>query len=329
MLLALALLQAAPVPGELRTFSDWTVGCDNGRVCQAVALLPEDGADGATLAVARGPEENASPRIWVTARVEGVPSPAALRIDGRSFPLRLDPVSQELRVADADGAARLLGQATRIEAVVEEGGRVALPISARGSAAALLFMDEAQRRVGTSSALVRRGPAATVPPPPALPVVTVPRTPRTPPKRLTTARVRQLLGRDATACEYAQSLNIEAFRLDARTSLVLASHPCGNGAYNLFSSAFTVDERGRARPADFDVGGGMGEGDDALVNADWDATARRLSTFARGRGLGDCGTIQRYAWDGRRFRLVAQEVMGECRGSTDYITTFRARVVER
>ena len=41
MLFAL-LIAAAPSPGELRTFNDWTVGCDNGRACQAVALLERE-----------------------------------------------------------------------------------------------------------------------------------------------------------------------------------------------------------------------------------------------------------------------------------------------
>ena len=41
LLLALAATVAAPQPGELKTFKDWTVGCDNGRACQAVGLLPD------------------------------------------------------------------------------------------------------------------------------------------------------------------------------------------------------------------------------------------------------------------------------------------------
>lgn len=326
MLLTALLLQATPVPAELKTFGDWTVGCDNGRACQAVALLPEDGGDGAILALQRGPEADAIPRIWVTVRAEGSPSPVALVIDGRSFPLRLDPQSEELRVADAAGAARALGGATRIEAVVEEGGRRSVPVSARGSAAALLHIDEQQRRLGTTTALVRRGTASVVPSAPALPVITVPPVSAKAPRKLSDARVGQLLGRNATVCEYAQGMDVIAARLDARTSLVLASHPCGNGAYNLMGSAFLVDERGRARRATYDVGAGMdGVNGEILVNAGWDPETRQLSTFAKGRGLGDCGTGNSYAWDGARFRLIEQIAMGECRGSTDYITTWRAR----
>jgi hypothetical protein len=325
VILALFLAAVAPQPGELRTFADWTVGCDNGRACQAVALLPEDGSDGATLTIARGPEANAMPVIWVTVRVEGAQSPATLVIDGRSFPLALDRQSETLRVRDGLAAARLLGQATSILAV-GPGGDGRIPVSARGSAAALLYMDEQQRRLGTTSALVRRGPEARVPPPPALPVVTIPAVPKRAPRTVPDARVRQLLGRDATECEYAQKMFVEEARLDARHSLVLASHPCGNGAYNLSYSAFIIDERGRAAPARFDDARPGVDGFDTLVNAGWDEGARRLGTFAKGRGLDDCGVGQDYAWDGRMFRLVEQNQMGECRGSTDYITTWRAEV---
>jgi hypothetical protein len=186
-------------------------------------------------------------------------------------------------------------------------------------------MDERQQRIGTASALVRGGAAAQVLPPPALPVVRQPAVARKSARTLSPARVRQLLGREATVCEYAQDLSIDSARLDARHSLVLASHPCGNGAYNFMYSAWIVDEAGRARPAPFDYGGSAS--DNALVNAGWNPKMRQLSAFSKGRGLGDCGSGQHWAWDGARFRLVHEEAMGECRGSTDYITTWRAEVV--
>jgi hypothetical protein len=49
----------------------------------------------------------------------------------------------------------------------------------------------------------------------------------------------------------------------------------------------------------------------------------------KGRGIGDCGGSQHYVWDGTEFRLVAVEEMGECRGVVDFISVWRARVVER
>jgi hypothetical protein len=138
----------------------------------------------------------------------------------------------------------------------------------------------------------------------------------------------KLIGPDNATCDHASgSVKPRAVRLDARTSLALVEHPCGNGAYNLFTSVYLVSETGKVRPAEFDVSVGFSETrDNQLVNGDWDGIKRRLSDFARARGLGDCGGRGEYVWDGIRFRLVHQEVMGECRGSVDYITTWRAAV---
>lgn len=330
MIEALAFLAAAaaPRPGELRTFRDWIVGCDNGRVCQAVALLPEDGADGATLTVRRGPEAAATPVVWVTVRAEGMESPETLEIDGRRFPLVLDRETETPRVGDGAGAARMLGQATRIAALGPGGaGRVA--VSTQGSAAALLYMDEQQRRLGTTSALVRRGPATQVPPPPALPTVrAAPGSPKRP-ARLSRQAIRAARGDQACAPgDPMQDRAPDYHRLDARHTLALVPLTCASGAYNFVSLALIVDDRGRARPALFDFGWGSAQErpDHHVWLADWDSRDRRLQTFFKGRGLGDCGNGESYAWDGARFRLVERSVMGECRGSTDYITTWRSKV---
>ena len=166
-----------------------------------------------------------------------------------------------------------------------------------------------------------------VAPPPPLPVVAVPPTDARPPRTLSVARATQLIGPDNAKCDYATGkVEPEAYRLDARTSLVPVAHPCGNGAYNYYSSAFLIDEIGRVRPAKFDTdkpnpkdGENMG-----LVNSGYNPKTRRLGSFMKGRGLGDCGAGQEFVWDGTRFRLVEQTVMGECRGSVDYIRTWRA-----
>jgi hypothetical protein len=318
---------AAPQPAALKTFQDWTVGCDNGRACQAVGLMPEADYESATMAVRRGPEPGSVPEIWIN---PGDAKPAVAMVDGKSFALNEATDAQDAPLlAPRDGPAflRALAAAKDVN-LVDQAGKRLVALSPRGASAAMLFMDEQQRRIGTVTALVRIGPKppATVPPPPALPEIRQPPVSSKPARTLGAARVRQMLGRETTSCEYAQELSIEGGRLDAGHSLVLASHPCGNGAYNFFSSAWVIDERGRASPAQLDAGGGLGEDDDLLVNAGWDAKTRRLTTFGKGRGLGDCGSGQEYAWDGGRFRLIHEESMGECRGSTDYITTWRATV---
>lgn len=105
--------------------------------------------------------------------------------------------------------------------------------------------------------------------------------------------------------------------------------PCGAGAYNSWSTPFIIAD-GRTEMAEFDIDAtGMNPDSDVpqLVNAAFDDGV--LSTFSKGRGLGDCGVSQTFAWDGARFRLTSQAEMGECRGNPNWITTWRARVTRR
>lgn len=84
VLLALAAATAAPQPGELKTFRDWIVGCDNGRACMAVALVPEseDGDNYLMLVIERGPEAQARAMLSWSAP-DGPPRRSTLTIDGK------------------------------------------------------------------------------------------------------------------------------------------------------------------------------------------------------------------------------------------------------
>jgi hypothetical protein len=190
----------------------------------------------------------------------------------------------------------------------------------------MLYMDDRQKRIGTTSALVRKGAAAAVPPAPALPVVLLPAVGPAAPRALSKADAAKQLG--DISCDYErEALEPEAIRLDGAYSLSLVMQPCGNGAYNYFGIALLVDEKGKAITASFDSSPGMSPGDmQTLVNPSWNEKTRLLETYAKGRGLGDCGTMSSFAWDGGRFRLVEQSEMSQCRGSVDYITTWRADV---
>jgi hypothetical protein len=186
-------------------------------------------------------------------------------------------------------------------------------------------MDEQQKRVGTVTALVAKGskPASAVPAPPALPAVSVPAPSAKPPKLLSAAQLRKL--RAPCAKEKDPDL-VSHHRLDPSNSLALVTLVCVSGAYNMVTEALIVPDNGPPRPAVFEWRG-SGE-EETLFNVEWDEQSRRLETYFKGRGIGDCGSTQSYAWDGRRFRLVEASHMGECRGAREFIRTFEARVVE-
>lgn len=48
-----------------------------------------------------------------------------------------------------------------------------------------------------------------------------------------------------------------------------------------------------------------------------------LTTYAKGRGIGNCGTAERFVWDRTMYRLIKWREMNCCRGSP-YRTPFIA-----
>lgn len=329
---AAAVPQPAPQPGPLKTYGDWTVGCDNGRACQAVALVPgaSDRAAYLLLVIERDGAPAAAPSLRVP--LDAVPRGATvtLRIDGAAVAQLVSPGGDGGLVLPFDRKLyAALGQGKRVT-LDNAAGKTLRSASLTGAAAALLYIDDQQHRLGTRDALIRTGPGpsnSTAGPPP-LPVIVQPPAGTKAPRTLSVKDATRLIGPDNARCDNASGpVQPEAVRLDAVHSLVLVSHPCGNGAYNAFTSAFVLGEKSSPTPAQFDAPIGMAQGlGNILTNARWDPSTRRLTERVKGRGLGDCGSASDFAWDGTRFRLARQTAMGECRGSIDYITTWRARM---
>ena len=331
-MLLIALLAAAasaPQPSEVRTFQDWTVACDNGLRCEAIALLPAEAESEAwtTLNLRRG--SGAGERPVVTFQgIEG--RPTALLVDGRALPASFSDDDDGFTLHGDEGALlQALRSARTLEVRGADGaslGRVSLA----GASAAMLYMDEKQRRVGTVTALVRPGPrpASAMPSPPSLPQVRRAPAPTDQPPAIGNARVAGLRRQfHCTLNEVGGPDEFEATQIETGKTLILLA--CGSGAYNLTSIPLIAQSRGGrivAAIAPFDSQWGLTseERRPTLINASWDPERRLLQEYSKARGLGDCGTRSDYAWDGARFRLVYQEEMEECRGSLAYLTTWRA-----
>jgi hypothetical protein len=296
-----------------------------------VALVPEERWEGAvTMSVRRGPEATAPVviRFYPSDEVKAT----RLRAYGQPLPVKLTETDEGLEAAaeDMGGLLSVIRGADKLELLGAEGAVVGT-VSLAGSSAALLYMDEQQKRLGTETALVRPGtrPAAAVPPPPLLPVVRMAPAPRGAPIKLGNARLKAI--RLKAGCgidEVGGPIEEEIYQLSPGKALLMLS--CGSGAYNVSYVPHLLTVQGKtvkAVYAPFDVTPEWwDDGKPVLVNAEWDVEHRTLGAFSKGRGLGDCGETRSYAWDGARFRLVEQAEMHECRGSTDYITTWRSDV---
>jgi hypothetical protein len=328
VILILAAAAASPQVADLKTFKDWIVGCDNGLLCQASAMMPESDVS-VTLTVRRGPEGDAVPEVWLRSIDQ---DPVELSADGKKLGLHLKKNEDEAFVVAPADAVRLLDavrSAKEVEALGKDGKSIG-KVLVDGASAVLLYMDEQQHRIGTVGALVRRGDKAnsSVPQPPPLPVrYSVKGSPK-PAAKLTAAFVARVRKDNDCADEKDPNL-VDQQRLDATHSFAMVTLLCQSGAYNYISDNYVIADGGAPQPAKFDDDDPNEDGGDLHYNLNWDPKQRRLDGGMKGRGIGDCGGRQQYVWDGTEFRLVGIETMGECRGVIDFISVWRARVIER
>jgi hypothetical protein len=324
---------ASTKPGTLKTFTDWTAGCDNTLRCTLGTLLPEQsmGGDMITLNLTREPGAVARGGGGISLAVETRNDQAAIKRPPASFAVDGRPI--KLRDAAALATAIANGQSLTI---LDAGGAVLATLSLKGAAAALRYIDAQQGRAGSTDAIVARGPAASRAPAPALPVITA-LAPSGTPAKLTATQIATM--RKRGACDpgnFPSGADPEMFAPDVHAlggGTSLAILPCSTGAYNLIGALFIIDGA-TIVPAQLDAPSGFEEtGADSatpvksVVNGTFEDGV--LTSYAKGRGLGDCGVHQSFVWDGTRFRLSEQAEMGECRGNIDYITTWRTRVVRR
>ncbi len=330
-------LAATPAP---KGFRDWMAGCDNLKSCAALSV-PSDAVDTtAYLRLERQAGADGSVKLVLRLRGEWQKPPlaVALKLDGAAFPAggKAMPVT-----ADSD-LASVTFQPAEITAFIEAARKatklsiaapgVSAEVSLSGAVAALLWIDEQQGRLNTTSALIRKGSGSSVPPAPVVPVIVAKPASGSlsekDAKALAAALRKQIRQRDPDQCEDGELTTKQdtAWRLDGKLSLV--SLTCSLGAYNA-SNAFWMVENGAvagARPVEFPWTDDSEK--NMLVNGAFEPKTGRIDYFARGRGIGDCGAMGGYAWTGTSFALTEFSMMGECRGigSDDWITLFRSEI---
>ena len=334
-----AAMATAPRPGDLKSFGDWTVGCDNGRACMAVSLMEmESGENQLTVEINRDALPQAVAQIRIpNIELEEPGAPVHILLDtGRVAATALLPKEGGPLSLKADAALiAKLANAQRVS-LRDDKRRSLGTASLKGLTLALDYIDKQQGRTGTVTALVRRGtkPDSSVPKAPALPIIQAQEKAPAETQILPVGDVISLQKRTGCDARGEPPRPLEMRRLDGRNWLPLL--PCGSSPYNIVTAPILISSKWfgkgrRMKIAEFDILPGLGQADGLplVSNAVWDAMAGELASFAKGRGLGDCGSAETYIWDGRRFRLVTQVAMAECRGVLDWSPTWRATVRPR
>jgi hypothetical protein len=333
---AMAVPLRAVTPGKTATFKDWTVGCDNGLACQAVALMPENLPAGSlSMVVDRAEGGNGVLAIAMS----GFTTKAdrfRVVIDGKVADTGTMPVgSDAIKVTGADAIklARAMAKGRSLRLI--DGAGVELGVaSLAGAAAAFRYADVAQGRAGSRGAIIAVGPKMATARKPVVPVISAK---KIQPSDILpdTAALVALSESSACAAERFGPTEDAAYSLgtgpDGAQALVLLN--CGSGAYNFSVGAYvgTRDAKGKwsFAPAKSDYPGSTlseKSGVMLLVNSEWNSATQSISSYAKGRGIGDCGSSESYVWDGSMFRLTGAASMDKCRGSLDWIRVWRAEV---
>lgn len=326
-----------PVLGEQKYFKDWAVGCDNKSNCRAVAMMrPNEGEDWLSVSVSRGIAADQRLTISVSPRnnVKGI---FQLRVDQRSIltgDLRDEFDAAEIMGRDADKAIRVMTRGRELVLRIKANG-VSASASLSGIAAALRYMDERQGRAGTKDALLAKGRKPYVPAFVASQPIMAKRTgddAALPDTSDIVALAEQSIcrdERDGITEDYVYSLG---HRAGQTTTLILLN--CGTGVYNRKIAAYigtrSEKKNWQFAPASFDFNANPNEETTSLVmllNVHWNREKQILSSFAKARGIGDCGAARDYVWDGAQFRLIRVETMDECRGAREWLPRWTASVV--
>jgi len=117
--------------------------------------------------------------------------------------------------------------------------------------------------------------------------------------------------------KFPVELPVTASQLDKDRRLYIL--PCRLAAYNVVYRAYLVHQRNYAEPrplhfAEYSDTFGW-TGTDVLINSSWDEKTRTLSSFRKGRGLGDCGSAATYRWLNIAFKMIQYRYWGKCDGS--------------
>lgn len=350
---ALAAVAAVVVPGpalaadragELKSFRDWVVGCDNTLSCTALGLAPaDDAAASAFVKVTRAGGPAATAEVEVVAYAETTPAAPRLRLrlTGGSGPgLPSDVLAAEFdgqfaraRLTGADAAAVIVAllpaKGLTVELLDGKKSLSSSPVSLSGSSASLRYMDAEQGRAGGVTGLVATGSAAASKVPAALAApafAAVAMSELTPPPKRRPAGIPAANADDCPIDTTEMAVSLPGGRTLWGTCI-------SAGAYN-FTYEFRIAGGGAAVPARFEVPGAgavmsMGEDDDfaALTNPGLSEDGLVLSAFAKGRGIGDCGSYGEWVFDGEAFRALTYAAMDTCMGvpTDDWPVLWTAR----
>lgn len=304
---------------EQRMFRDWRALCRNDGYCSAAAYLNPNPGGGVVADYIFRIGRHAEQSYWEMSctpvatmadewsefvfTVEGQPTTFSPRSEIGAY----GSINEFFLLGDKAQAvmdALMPASSLTIDFTTSGGSLSTQTFSLSGLTAALLWIDEQQHRIGSER-------VTSVPPYGLTP---------TGAEQDTTAQVPiDLLDRRRADLEcrlleqISNGRDFESADLGEGHTLYIL--PCDSFAYNFSSQVYVFDgdEYRQQYFADFSQSTGW-TGTPVLFLPGYDPTTKTLTSFYKGRGIGDCGTSGTWLWTGSMFEMTEYRSKDECDG---------------
>ena len=314
-----------PAKAQETSFKDWSVSCDNAGYCEASTADTKKMAG--ELRIGRLKEPRALWEISVELDKSASPTlrPTQLRIAGQRTN-RLSPkrdfanFGSSNRFHLVNSAAlqplfRRMIESRRMFASFSDGTnqRIEASYSLNGLSAALLYIDDKQKRLGSPRVAG---------PPTGERVVAKASESNEPIDIAQIAEAEHERTKDREECDAdgaaSYALGTAVSTLDDANSLAVI--PCSTHAYNVTFNVYVINhETKKAKRQKWAVYSGFTGwiGTDRLTNVNFDQEAKELFMVHKGRGIGDCGTTGVWKWGEYGFKMESFHAKDDCDGKDD------------
>lgn len=305
---------------------DWQVVCDNTRTCRLAGYQDENNSDlpvsvllvrraGANASVEGkvkigGAKENSNKALMQLGNRHRL----SLFIDdkdlGETKPFSAAAGDAELTSSQVTALLEALTKSSKIEIVLRNSR---WQLSDRGAIAVMLKADEAQGRIGTSSAFVSndstsKSNSSVLSPQPAPSlrlVIPNPKAPSSSNKKFSMKSSQLSALMEGTIKDISNNCPNLSDRSSWRVSRLnstqlLAQHSCWTGAYNTGMGVWVMNDTKPYKPT-------------LITTNATDYSDGKISSVQKGRGIGDCLYKADWIWTGKRFDKSHESTTGLCR----------------
>jgi len=314
----------------IRQFRDWRAVCDNLNNCKAVSV---DLAPASRLEIARkyGRDTFWTLSFIITGDEARTYEPFHISVDFEE-PLTLEPDDgyrsalepNRFDIINIRQANRLMqlfarGRQTYFNFLNRQGQETGARFSLKGLSASLLWIDDRQKRLKSPRTIGVATPVSTNEKPEKTNPFISGNTRVLAPDKIPPALAALHFADGECASAERQpfaGFGFETAKLDDGHKLYLI--PCFAGAYNVVYRIY-LKSASRTKPRQLFFASYSDElgwsGTPELMNISYDAKTETLSTLAKSRGLGDCGSRALYKWNLYAFKMVEYRYWGKCDGT--------------